>query len=563
MSQSYLSGTGDVPLRYRTIGEAFDETVARHTDRLALVVRHQRLRLTWRDLAERVDRCAAGFVALGLEPGDRIGICAPNCVEWVVTQFASAKAGLILVTINPAYRATELAHALRLAGVRALVIAERLKTSDYIALLESAAPEIATADSAPLRLEAFPLLEFIIQIGTPRYPALLGFDQVAVAVAPWRAELDRRAELMTPDDPINIQFTSGTTGAPKGATLTHHNILTNGFFVARGMALTSDDALCIPVPLYHCFGMVMGVLGCLTHGAAMIFPDAGFDAQATLAAIAEERCTALFGVPTMFIAMLAHPGFDTARLTSLRTGVMAGASCPVETMRQVIEQMHMRDITICYGMTETSPVSFQTRIDDDAETRVATVGRILPWLEAKLVDEVGRIVPIGATGELLVRGYSVMRGYWQQPEATAAAIDAGGWMHSGDLAVFGADGTCRIVGRLKDMIIRGGENIYPAEVENFLMTHPDIIDVAIFGIPHERLGEQVVAWLRTARAIDAEELSAFCRDRIAHYKIPSVVRCVEHFPLTVTGKVQKFEMRNAMAREVGRPESGTTEGAEA
>lgn len=563
MSQSYLSGTGDVPLRYRTIGEAFDETVAHHADRLALVVRHQRLRLTWRDLAERVDRCAAGFVALGLEPGDRIGICAPNCVEWVVTQFASAKAGLILVTINPAYRATELAHALRLAGVRALVIAERFKTSDYIALLESAAPEIATAGSAPLRLEAFPLLEFIIQIGNPRYPALLGFDQVAVAVAPWRAELDRRAELMTPDDPINIQFTSGTTGAPKGAALTHHNILTNGFFVARGMALTAGDALCIPVPLYHCFGMVMGVLGCLTHGAAMIFPDAGFDAQATLAAIAEERCTALFGVPTMFIAMLAHPGFDTARLTSLRTGVMAGASCPVETMRQVIEQMHMRDITICYGMTETSPVSFQTRIDDDAETRVATVGRILPWLEAKLVDEVGRIVPIGATGELLVRGYSVMRGYWQQPEATAAAIDTGGWMHSGDLALFGADGTCRIVGRLKDMIIRGGENIYPAEVENFLMTHPDIIDVAIFGIPHERLGEQVVAWLRTARAIDAEELSAFCRDRIAHYKIPSVVRCVEHFPLTVTGKVQKFEMRNAMAREVGRPKSGTTEGAEA
>lgn len=553
MSLSHLSGTGEVPLGYRTIGEALDETVARHGDRLAIVVRHQRLRWTWRELAARVDRFAAGLVALGLEPGDRIGIWAPNCAEWVITQLASARAGLILVTINPAYRSIELTHALRLAGVRALVMAGLFRSSNYVALFESVAPEIATALRPPLRLEAFPLLEFVIQVGDPHYPSILAFDHVAdMAVAPWSAELDRRARRMTPDDPINIQFTSGTTGAPKGATLTHHNILNNAFFVARGMALTSDDALCIPVPLYHCFGMVMGVLGCMTHGAAMILPEAGFDPEATLAAIAEEDCTALFGVPTMFIAMLAHPGFDAARLATLRTGVMAGAACPVETMRQVIERMHMRDVTICYGMTETSPVSFQTRIDSDMQTRVATVGTILPYLEAKLVDESGRIVPIGVTGEVLVRGYSVMRGYWDQPEATAAAIDTAGWMHTGDLAIFGEDGTCRIVGRVKDMIIRGGENIYPAEIENFLMTHPDIIDVAIFGIPHERLGEEVVAWLRTSREIDAGELRDFCRDRIAHYKIPSVVRCVQQFPLTVTGKVQKFRMRNAMVVEAGQ-----------
>jgi fatty-acyl-CoA synthase len=547
---SHLFGTGDVPLRYQTIGEALDDTVRAHADRTALVARHQGVRWCWRELAERVERLAAGLVGLGLEPGDRIGIYAPNCAEWVLTQLASAKAGLILVTINPAYRSSELAHAMRLTGARALVIAERFKTSDFIAILASVAPGIASAPAGPLNLPELPALDVVIQIGSPRYPALLAFDHLAgTDPIPARAELARRAAAMTPDDPINIQFTSGTTGAPKGATLTHHNILNNALFVARGMALSSHDILCIPVPLYHCFGMVMGVLGCLTHGATMVFPGEAFDPETVLAAVAEERCTALFGVPTMFIAVLGCPGFGQVDLSSLRTGVMAGASCPVETMRQVIERLHMRDVTICYGMTETSPVSFQTRIDSDLETRVATVGEILPYLEAKLVDADGRIVALGETGEYLVRGYSVMRGYWDQPEATAAAIDEAGWMHSGDLAVFGEDGTCRIVGRVKDMIIRGGENVYPAEIENFLMEHPDIIEAAVFGMPHHHWGEEVCAWLRTTRPIDAQELRAFCRDRIAHYKIPSTVRCVESFPMTVTGKIQKFEMRGAMTGE--------------
>ncbi|WP_294057057.1 AMP-binding protein [Sphingomonas sp.] len=537
MRASHLFGTGEVPLRYQTIGEAFDEAVDRYPNRTALVVRHQGISWTWAELAARVERLAAGFVALGLARGERIGIYAPNCAEWVLTQLASAKAGLILVTVNPACRSSELAHALRLAGVRALVMAERFKTSDYVAILASVADEL-------------PELEFTIQIRRPRHAGLIAFDTLAATpVAEARAELAARAAAMTPDDPINIQFTSGTTGAPKGATLTHHNILNNGLFVSRGMALTAFDRICIPVPLYHCFGMVMGVLACVTHGATMVFPAEAFDPEAVLEAVAAEGCTALYGVPTMFIAELAHPRFAEFDLSSLRTGIMAGASCPEETMRQVIERMHMRDVTICYGMTETSPVSFQTRIGSDLRTRTATVGHILPFLEAKLVDGEGRVVPRGETGEFLVRGYSVMRGYWNQAEATATAIDAAGWMHSGDLAVFGEDGTCRIVGRVKDMIIRGGENIYPAEVENFLMSHPDVIEAAVFGMPHPHWGEQVVAWVRTSREIDAEALRAFCRDRIAHYKIPSIVRCVDSFPMTVTGKIQKFEMRRMMAHE--------------
>jgi fatty-acyl-CoA synthase len=551
VTASHLFGTGDVPLHYLTIGEALDETVRRYPHRTALVMRHQGVRWTWRQLAERVDRLAAGFVGLGLAAGDRIGVYAPNCAEWVLTQLASARAGLILVTINPAYRSNELAHALRLAGVRALVMAERFKSSDYVAILDSIAPEIASAMPGPLRLAEFPALEFVVQIGRPRHAAMLAFEDLSGTDPAFaREELARRAATMTPDDPINIQFTSGTTGAPKGAALTHHNILNNGFFVGRGMALTAGDSLCIPVPLYHCFGMVLGVLGCLMHGAAMVFPGEAFDPESVLAAVTEERCTALFGVPTMFIAILAHRRFDTFDLTSLRTGVMAGASCPIDTMRQVIDRMHMRDVTIGYGMTETSPVTFQTRIGSDLETRVATVGTIQPFLEAKLVDAEGRMVPLGETGEFLVRGYCVMPGYWNQPDATAAAIDAAGWMHSGDLAVFDADGTCRIVGRVKDMIIRGGENIYPAEIENFLMGHPDIVEAAVFGIPHPHWGEQVCAWLRTTRLIDADELRDYCRDRIAHYKIPSQVRCVDAFPMTVTGKIQKFEMREIMARTV-------------
>jgi fatty-acyl-CoA synthase len=550
VTASHLFGTGDVPLHYLTIGDALDEAVRRHAHSTALVVCHQDVRWTWKDLGRRVEQLATGLIGLGLEPGDRIAIYAPNCVEWVLTQLASARAGLILVPINPAYRASELAHALGLAGVRALVMAERFKSSDYVGILEAIAPEIATATTLPLKFPNFPALQFVIQIGRPRHPVMIAFDALAATdPAAGRDELARRAAMMTPDDPINIQFTSGTTGVPKGATLTHHNILNNGFFVGRGMALTASDSLCIPVPLYHCFGMVMGVLGCLMHGTAMVFPAESFDPESVLAAVATERCTALFGVPTMFIAALAHPRFDTFDLSSLRTGVMAGASCPVETMRMVIDRMHMRDVTIAYGMTETSPVSFQTRIGSDLESRVATVGTILPYLEAKLIDPDGRMVAVGEPGEFLVRGYSVMRGYWNQPEATAASIDAAGWMRSGDLAMFAADGTCRIVGRLKDMIIRGGENIYPAEIENFLMTHPDIVEAAVFGMPHQRWGEEVCTWIRATREIGLDELRDFCRERIAHYKIPSSVRNVDAFPMTVTGKIQKFEMRSAMAQE--------------
>jgi fatty-acyl-CoA synthase len=542
LSQSYVSGTSSEPLIGDTIGRLFDKTVARFPDRDALIVRHQGIRWTYAELKRRVDAVAAGFVALGLKPGDRVGIWSPNNAEWTLTQFATAKAGIILVNINPAYRVHELEYVLNKVGCAALVTIDAFKGASYVDMVQSLMPE------------RLPHLKTVIRIGgegeragTMPFSALetLGGDAE-------RAEIARLEGVLQFDDPINIQFTSGTTGSPKGATLTHHNILNNGYFTARGMRFTEADRLCIPVPLYHCFGMVMGNLGCITHGACMVYPSEAFDAKAVLEAVAAERCTALYGVPTMFIAELEHPEFHTYDLKSLRTGLMAGAPCPIEVMKRVIKDMHMSEVGIAYGMTETSPVSFQTSVDDPIERRVSTVGRVHPHVEVKVVDTDGRVVPPGTPGELCTRAYSVMRGYWDDPEKTAEAVDEAGWMHTGDLATIDEDGYCDIVGRIKDMIIRGGENVYPREVEDFLYTHPSVEAVQVFGVPDQHYGEVVCAWIRVrgGASLAAEEVQAYCKGRIAHYKIPSLVRFVDEFPMTVTGKAQKFQMRDAMVAEL-------------
>ncbi len=552
-TMSYVSGVADRPLLGETIGQQFDRTVERFGDRLGLVVRQQGVRLTWRELQTRVDAFAAGLLALGLRPGERIGIWSPNNAEWVITQFAAAKAGFVLVNVNPAYRLHELDYALNKVGCRALVTATAFKSSDYAAMLFSLMPELAACAPGSLQAARVPTLEKIIQIGAHSIPGSFSFD--AVAAMGGAAELATLRELgqkLQFDDAINIQFTSGTTGSPKGATLTHHNILNNGYFTAEGMRLTEQDRLCIPVPLYHCFGMVMGVLGCVTHGAAMVFPGEGFDPLAVLQTVAEERCTALYGVPTMFIAEMAHPDFEKYDLSSLRTGIMAGSPCPIEVMRKAISLMHLEEITIAYGMTETSPVSFQTKIDAPVERRVSTVGTIHPHLEVKVVDTDGKIVPAGSPGELCTRGYSVMLGYWDDEERTNQAIDRAGWMHTGDLATIDAEGYCAIVGRIKDLVIRGGENVYPREVEEFLYRHPKIVDVQVFGVADEKYGEELCAWvkLRSGETMTEEEVRGFCRDQIAHYKIPRFVRFVDEFPMTVTGKMQKFLMRAAMEKEL-------------
>ena len=553
-AMSYVNGGSTVPLLGDTIGQHFDRVVARHGDRLALVSRQQGIRWNWRELAERVDAFAAGLLALGLLPGDRIGIWSPNNAEWVITQIAAAKAGLILVNINPAYRLTELDYALNKVGCRALVTATAFKSSDYAGMLMALAPELSTSPPGRLMAVRAPKLELVIQIGAHSIPGSLAFADVpGLASIASRKQLEELGPKLQFDDAINIQFTSGTTGAPKGATLTHHNILNNGFFTAETMRLTEHDLLCIPVPLYHCFGMVMGVLGCVTHGAAMVFPGEGFDPRTTLETIAAERCTALYGVPTMFIAQMDHPDFSRFDVSSLRTGIMAGSPCPIEVMRRAMALMNLRDITIAYGMTETSPVSFQTALDDPVERRVATVGRIHPHVEAKVVDTDGRVVPAGMPGELLTRGYSVMLGYWDDAERTAGAIDAARWMHTGDLATIDAEGYCAIVGRIKDMVIRGGENVYPREVEEFLYRHPKIADVQVFGVADAKFGEEICAWvkLREGETLTEQEIREFCRDQIAHYKVPRYVRFVEEFPMTVTGKMQKFLMRAAMEKELG------------
>ncbi|MSP48928.1 MAG: AMP-binding protein [Alphaproteobacteria bacterium] len=551
---SYDHGTSPIKLIGETIGQHFDRAVATHGGRDALIVRHQGLRLSYRELGRRVDDLAAGLLALGLEPGDCIGIWSQNCAEWALTQFATAKAGLILVNINPAYRRTELEYALNKVGCKALVTSPALKTSDYLAILNDLMPELKTATPGKLKAARIPELRTVIRLGRERTPGTLNFDDVASSGG--NAERARLAELagtLQFDDPINIQFTSGTTGFPKGATLTHHNILNNGYFVGEAIRLTPEDRLCIPVPLYHCFGMVMGNLGCVTHGAAMVYPAEVFDPLSVLQTVAEERCTALYGVPTMFIALLDHPEFARFDLSSLRTGIMAGSPCPIEVMKRVIDRMHMREVTIAYGMTETSPVSTQSAVDDPLDRRVSTVGRTQPHIEVKIVGSDGRIVPRGTAGELCTRGYSVMNGYWNDEEKTREAIDDGRWMHTGDLATMDGEGYVNIVGRLKDMIIRGGENVYPREIEEFLYRHPKIQDVQVIGVPDDKYGEEICAWvrLRSGETLEEEEIRAFCRGQIAHYKIPRYVRFVDAFPMTITGKIQKYMMREQMVKDLG------------
>ncbi len=550
---SYVSGASAAPLLGETIGRQLDKVAARFPDRLALLVRSQKVRLTWGELRDAVDRLAAALLAIGLETGDRVGIWSPNNAEWVLTQLATARAGLVLVCINPAYRLHELDYALNKAGCRALVTATAFKSSDYAAMLMELLPELAHCTAGALHAARVPPLRSVVQIGARGLPGSFGFDEVmARGGAAERARLIRLADLLQFDDPVNIQFTSGTTGSPKGATLTHHNLLNNGFFCGETMRYTEEDRLCIPVPLYHCFGNSIGVMACLTHGTAMVFPGEGFDPLAVLQAVQEERCTSLYGVPTMFIAEMAYPDFDQYDLSSLRTGMMAGSPCPIEVMRRAISRMHLTEITIGYGMTETSPVSFQTVIEAPIERRVSTVGTIHPHMEAKVIDAEGRIVPVGMPGELCARGYAVMLGYWDDPERTAQAIDPAGWMHTGDLATIDAEGYCAIVGRIKDMVIRGGENVYPREVEEFLYKHPKIMDVQVFGVPDPKYGEEICAWirLRDDATMSEEEVRAFCRDRIAHYKVPRYIRFVQEFPMTVTGKMQKFLMREAMEREL-------------
>jgi fatty-acyl-CoA synthase len=540
---SYDHGVSDKKLIGETIGAFFDRTVETYREREALVVKHQNVRWTWGELGRRVDDLAAGLTSLGLERGDRVGIWSPNNSEWTLAQFATAKAGLVLVNVNPAYRRSELEYAMNKVECKALILAPALKTSNYLEIVEDL-----------VKAKKLPHLGTIIRLGKERTPGMLNFDDVAQAGS--NAERVKLAELgpkLQFDDAINIQFTSGTTGFPKGATLSHHNILNNGYFVGEGLKLTPVDRLCIPVPLYHCFGMVMGNLGCLTHGSTMVYPSEAFDPLATLRAVAEEKCTALYGVPTMFIAQLDHPEFDKFDLKSLRTGIMAGSPCPIEVMKRVQAKMNMHEVTIAYGMTETSPVSTQCATDDPVERRVSTVGQVLPHIEIKIVDADGKAVARGETGEFCTRGYSVMKGYWNDEAKTRDAIDEGGWMHTGDLATMDEQGYVNIVGRLKDMVIRGGENVYPREIEEFLYRHPKVQDVQVIGVPDPRYGEEVCAWikLREGQSATADEIREFCKGEIAHYKIPRYVEFVPEFPMTITGKVQKFVMREQTIAKLG------------
>lgn len=550
---SHVRGRRDTPLIEETISVYFDKIVEAFPDNEALVVRHQEIRWSYRQLQSHVDNFAGGLLALGLERGDRIGIWSPNNAEWVVTQFATAKAGLILVNINPAYRLAELEYSLNKVGCKALITAQRFKSNDYLATLHQLAPEIEDCDGVALHAAKLPTLRVLICIDGESQ-GLLNFGEVSTLAHSFHKErLTALASELNSKDPINIQFTSGTTGFPKGATLTHRNVLNNGFFVGEAMRLTAKDRVCIPVPLYHCFGMVLGNLACVTHGATMVYPAASFEPLAVLETVAEERCTALHGVPTMFLAEVDHPEFENFDLSSLRTGIMAGSPCPIELMKRVNREMHMEEITIAYGMTETSPVSFQSAVDDPLERRVSTVGRVHPNVEVKIVDADGEVVPPGVAGELLTRGYSVMSGYWNDPEITAEALDSEGWMHTGDLATIDEDGYCKIVGRLKDMVIRGGENIYPREIEEFLYRHPKIQEVQVFGVPDHRFGEELCAWIRLREGMvaSADEVKSFCREQIAHYKVPRYIKFVDSFPMTITGKIQKFVMREQMIGELG------------
>jgi fatty-acyl-CoA synthase len=538
---SYLHGASQVPLLGETIGRNLDRTVAAFGDRDALISVHQGVHQTYAEFHAAVTEVARGLLALDIEPGDRVGIWSPNNAEWATLQYATAKVGAILVNINPAYRTSELAYALRQSGVSTLVLAPSFRQADYLAMLDEVAGEL-------------PALRRRIVLGHEAPSGAMSWDDLRSSAQRSSDEaLRAREELLQFDDPINIQYTSGTTGFPKGATLSHHNILNNGFFIGGGCRYTEADRVCIPVPLYHCFGMVLGNLACTTHGAAIVYPSESFDPVATLAAVEQERCTSLYGVPTMFIAELENPRFHEFDLSTLRTGIMAGSPCPVEVMKKVQSDMHMAEVTICYGMTETSPVSFQTAPDDPVDKRVSTVGRIHPHVEAKVIDPAtGRILPREAPGELCTRGYLVMLGYWENDEATAEAIDRAGWMHTGDLATIDADGYANIVGRIKDMVIRGGENVYPREVEEFLYGHPAVSDVQVIGVPDPRYGEELCAWVRVkeGQSVTGEQLRDWCRGRIATFKIPRYWRFVDAFPMTVTGKVQKFRMRETSIAEL-------------
>ena len=559
LTESLSRGATDVPMLDETIGDFFDAMAARQPDREALVSRHEGLRLTYAELKRQADRLASALLGLGLALGDRIGIWSHNNVPWVLMQLATAKAGLILVNINPAYRTAELEYALNKVECKALVTMARFKTSDYLGMLRELAPELAdTQPGQPLSSAKLPHLKTIAWIDSPdddveiagmvRFSVLheSGREDDAAVVAAQRS--------LAADDPINIQFTSGTTGFPKGATLTHRNILNNGYFIGECMKLGPEDRLCIPVPLYHCFGMVLGNLACLTHGSTIVYPNDGFDPLTVLETVAAERCTGLHGVPTMFIAELDHPRFDEFDLSSLRTGIMAGSPCPIEVMKRVLDRMHLSEITIAYGMTETSPASCQSATDTPLDRRVSTVGTVHPHLVVKIVDPAsGEIVAPGVTGELCTQGYAVMKGYWNDDVRTREAIDAEGFMHTGDLATMDAEGYVNIVGRMKDMVIRGGENVYPREIEEYLYRHPDVQDVQVVGVPDARYGEELCAWViaKPGAAPTEDALRDFCKGKIAHYKIPKYIRFVDAFPMTVTGKIQKFRIREAMVDELG------------
>ena len=539
MTLSAAKGSTTVPLLEETIPQNLARTVAEHGGRDALVSVEQGLRYTYSEFSEAVDRVARGLMAIGVAKGDRVGIWSPNYAEWVLVQYATARMGAVLVTINPAYRSSELEYVLNQSQVSVLVAAEALLTSDYRSMIDEVWDRVPT--------------ERVVYIHTGDWHGL-----VEAAEAVTQGQLEDRSAQLAPDDAINIQYTSGTTGFPKGATLSHRNILNNGLFIGEACRYTEADRVCIPVPFYHCFGMVLGNLACTTHGSAMVIPAAGFDAAATLRAVAAERCTSLYGVPTMFIAELGDPGLAGYDLSSLRTGIMAGSPCPIEVMRQVVDEMNMREVTIAYGMTETSPVSTQTSADDPLEKRVTTVGRVHPHVEIRIVDpDTGETVPRGTSGEFLTRGYSVMLGYWNDAERTAEAIDAAGWMHTGDLAAMDDEGYVNIVGRIKDMIIRGGENVYPREIEEFLYTHPDVIEVQVVGVPDVRYGEGIMAWvqLRDGAETTAEDVKNFCRGTIAHYKVPRYIKFTDSFPMTITGKIQKFKMREQSIQELGLGEA--------
>jgi len=552
LTQSYMTGEGSGQLLYETIGRCFDRVANENADTLALVVRHQDIRWTYREFRKQVDRLATGLIALGIEPGDRVGIWGPNSYEWVLTQFATAKIGAIMVCINPAYRLYELEYVLNKVECKAIIAAEKFKSSEYLNMLNALAPEISTCEPGYLRAEKLPSLTMVIRMGAARSPGMFNFDEVcSLGDDNAYARLAALDSELGPDDAINIQFTSGTTGNPKGATLTHVNILNNGHEAGKGMALTPEDRLCIPVPLYHCFGMVLGVLAAVSHGATMVFPSPVYDPLSTLAAVQEEKCTALHGVPTMFVTELDHPEFKNFDVSTLRTGIIAGAPCPEELMKRIIGDLHMETVLIGYGQTEVSPINHMTLPEDSLENRTQTVGRPIPFVEIKIVDANDRVVPIGEQGEICTRGYSVMKGYWNDDAKTAETI-IDGWLHSGDLGTMNEHGYVRITGRIKDMIIRGGENIYPREIEEFLYTHPKVSEVQVFGVEDMKMGEEVCAWiqLKDGETATEEEIRDFCKGQISHFKIPRYVRFVDEYPMTVTGKIRKIDMRAMMAEEL-------------